>query len=342
MILPLTGAGAQYGENCRKGIDLAVAEHNAKGDGISVRIICEDDKTEPKEAVSAFNKLVSIDRVRAIIGPLPSSNAMAVAPLANREQVVILSPGASTPRLTKAGPFVFRNWQSDAYEAKVMSAYLLKQGVKRIAVFALNNDFGRALSEYFHVQYTAAGGVITAEEFFDQDATEFRTQLLKLQASHPDGLYLLSYPKETGNIVNQARQIGFAVPVYGVAAMEDPTLLKIAGENADGIVYTKAVEPTANDPVYDHFVKSYRDSYGEDPGLIADTGYDAVGMLLLAIKNASKPDSPSLAQSLGQIRDYSGASGQMSFDENGDIIKPVGLKTVKDGKFIWLDKSPDH
>jgi len=339
-VLPLTGAAAQYGENCRKGIELAVKEVNESSSSMRVSVIVEDDRTEPKDAVTAFTKLATIDRVPLVVGPLPSSNAMAAAPVANETKVVLLSPGASTPSLTNAGPFVFRNWQSDAFEAEIMAQYLLDEGIRRVAILAVNNDFGQALARYFTSTLGSGGGEIVAAEQFHQDTTDFRAQLTKIKRVNPDGVYVLSYPRETGNIVKQARQLGIEAGIFGVAAMEDPTLIQVAGEHAEGIVYTKAVEPDPEDPVYSHFVSAFEADYGERPGLIADTGYDAVKMAVAAAECVVRIDGSSLAEALGSIVGFAGASGGMSFDENGDIIKPVGIKTIRGGDFMWLDRSP--
>ncbi len=340
IIMPLTGALAQYGKNCVNGINLAVSEVNQSGK-LEFKTIVEDERTSPKDAVAAFNKLVSADRVSVIVGPLASSSVMAVAPLANQNRVIVFSPGASSPKLTGAGPYVFRDWQSDALEAKVMSTYLLKQGHKRVAILAVNNDFGVALANYFTQNFSKSGGMIVATDTFEQDATDFRAQLAMIKRANPGALYLLSYPQETALIVNQAREIGLRTPIFGVAAMEDPTLLKIARGNANGITFTKAIEPGQDDPVYKHFVAAYQARYGEAPGLIADTAFDAVKMIAYAAARVSTLDAPSIAAELAKIRNFSGASGQMSFDENHDIIKPIGIRTIRQGQFVWMTKTPN-
>lgn len=335
-ILSLTGSAAEYGENAQKGIELALKHQAADSLKYRYRVIVEDDKTLPQDAVSAFQKLVSEDHVTAIIGPLPSSNAMAVAPLADQQHVVILSPGASTPRLTTAGPYVFRNWQSDVVEAQVMSDYLIGENIRKVAVFAINNDFGLALSDYFKKEFTAKGGTVPIAETFDQGAVNFRAQLLKLKDANPQGVYLLSYPNETAHIVNQMHDVGLKARVFGVSAMEDPTLLSVAGANANGIVYTKALGADTTDVAYRNFITWFRQEYRSAPGLIADTGYDAAKMLMLAISRADPLSGPAIAAALDSIKNYDGASGIQSFDANGDIIKPVGLKIIRDGKFEWL------
>ena len=341
-ILPLSGDVAQYGVNCKNGIELAVDEVNTEGGirGRKIKIVFEDSKASPRDAVSAFRKLITVDKVSCVIGPLASSCAMATAPIANENEVVSFSPGASTPRLTDAGEFVFRNWQSDTLEAHVMSEYAYEQGWERIAIFYINNDFGKSLSDYFKENYEHNVGSIIIVETFEQNSTDFRTQLTKIKSTYPDAIYLLSYPKETPLILNQATELDVECKFLGVAAFEDPSIIEIAGRNAEGIIYTHAIPPAPDDPAYSHFIEEYLARYGEAPGLIADTGYDAVHMLVEAYRNIESQEFSGIeiARSLGKIKDFPGASGRMSFDENGDVIKPIGIKTVRGGGFVWLRK----
>lgn len=336
-IMPLTGDAATYGKNCKQGIELAVAEINAKGGikSLPIKVIFEDDQLQPKVAVSIFEKLVSIDKVIAILGPLASSCAMATAPLANKYKIVSFSPGASTPKLTNAGPFVFRDWQSDALEAIIMAQYALRQGLKNIAVFYVNNDFGIALKEYFIKTVEKQGGKIPITESFEQGSSDFRTQLTKIRSNSPDAIYLLSYPQQTPNIINQMKALNIKSQVLGVAAMEDPSLIEIAKKNAEGIKYTIALPPSDNETIRNNFLSNYENMFGEKPGLISDTGYDAVNILAKAIEKSEILSSETVQKSLLEIKEYNGASGQMTFDENGDVIKPIGIKTIKDGNFLW-------
>jgi len=339
-IMPLTGDAAIYGKNCKQGIELAVNELNSKGglNGKSIRIIYEDSQLQPKNAVTVFQKLVTVDKVLAIIGPLASSCAMATAPIANKTNVISFSPGASTPKLTDAGPYVFRNWQSDALEAIIMAKYALEKGWQKFAVFYVNNDFGIALKDYFKKTIEEKGGKILVMESFEQGQTDFKTQITKIKYSKPDAVYLLSYPQQTPNIVNQMKSLNVISNIMGVAAMEDPTLIEIAGKNAEGILYTIAKPLSDDDPLRKKFMENYEKKFGEKPGLISDTGYDAVYILNKAIKNIKEINGKAIQQALSEIKEYNGASGQMSFDDNGDVIKPLGIKTVEGGKFIWIDK----
>jgi branched-chain amino acid transport system substrate-binding protein len=337
-IMPLSGDAAAYGKNCKQGIELAIDEINSKGGikGKAIRVIFEDSQLQPKIAVNAFQKLVTVNNVLAILGPLSSSNAMATAALANKYEIVSFSPGASTPKLTNAGPYIYRNWQSDALEAIEMANYVLSKGWKKLAILYVNNDFGISLKNYFINTIEKKGGTILLAESFEQGHTDFKTQITKIKNQSPDAIYLLSYPQQTPNIVNQLRSLEVNAKILGVAAMEDPSLIEISRENAEGIIYTIAKPPSDNDPIRNNFIQSYENKYGESPGLISDTGYDAVYILARAIENSNKLSRESIQKSLKEIKIHKGASGYMEFDDNGDVIKPIGIKIIKGGQFTWL------
>lgn len=339
-IMPLTGDAAVYGKNCKQGIELAVDEINAKGgiNGKKLKVLFEDDQLQPKMAVSLFTKLVTVDKVLAVIGPLPSSCAMATAPLANQYKVVSFSPGASTPKLTGAGPYVFRNWQSDALEAAVMAEYALKQGWKTFSILYVNNDFGVSLEDYFKKKVESLGGKVLSSESFEQGVTDFKPQISKIKKAKAQVVYLLSYPQQTPMIVNQMRELGVKCQILGVAAFEDPSLLKIASRNADGIIFTKALPLLNTDSIRAAFISAYKKQFGEEPGLIADNGFDAVKTIVLAISNSIDLKPECIQMALKEIKEFRGASGFMTFDENGDVIRPIGLEVVKKSSFEWLSK----
>ena len=340
-ILPLTGEAAVYGQNCKNGILLAVQEINKSGGirGDSLKVVFEDSQLMPKVAVNVFNHLVSVEKVVAIIGPLSSSNAMATAPLANENRIISFSPGASTPKLTEAGPYVYRNWQSDALEAQVMAEFAMGRGWKNYGVFYVNNDFGLSLKEYFVKTIEDKGGRVKITESFEQNKSDYKSQLSKIKAADLDALYLLSYPQQTPVIVNQMKALNIEAKILGVAAMEDPSLIEIAGKNANGIIYTIAKPLSDKDPKRIKFIENYKKKFGEEPGLISDTGYDAVYILTEAIKNADTISREGIHIALDKIEFFEGASGPMEFDEHGDVVKPIGIKQIKNNEFEWLIKS---
>jgi branched-chain amino acid transport system substrate-binding protein len=143
-VLPLTGSAAVWGQNAKMGMDLAASEINAKGgiNGHPISVLYQDSQSEPSVATSALQQLISVHHIQVVIGDIASSSVLAMAPIAQKNQVVLLSPGASNPDISKAGDFIFRNWQSDALEGEVDAQYAYsKQGWEKRSTRSRVGDF---------------------------------------------------------------------------------------------------------------------------------------------------------------------------------------------------------
>lgn len=340
-ILPLTGDGAKYGESARNAVELALSELNAAGgiNGVPVRVIFEDSEGVPQKGVSAFQKLRTLDHVPAVIGGLFSSVTLAIAPIAERSQVVILSPTSSNPKITDAGDYIFRNCASDLFEGQVMAeAARAKLGISTVGILRINNDYGVGITDVFRERFTAAGGKILAEEVFQQGDTNLRAQVTKLGAldPKPDAIYLVGY-KELGQALKQCAELGIKAQFLSTVMFEDPEILKIAGSAAEGVIYSaRAYDAESKDPTIQKFVKSYKQRYGGTPDIFAALAYDSMRILALAMKTGGT-SAAGIKDALYKIKDFPGACGSTSFDKNGDVTQPAFLKTVRNGRFGWLE-----
>ncbi|MCD6193333.1 MAG: ABC transporter substrate-binding protein [Candidatus Aminicenantes bacterium] len=340
VIVPLTGGSAKYGEDIKRGYDLAVEEINAEGGvrGRKIRLIYEDSEGKPEKAVTAAQKLIQRDRVVAILGPLWSSPTLAVAPICEKNKVVLLSSGSSSPKITDAGDYIFRNELSDKYGAEQTAKLFFNLGFKKIAIIYVNNDFGIGYKDVTEQIYKNLGGVVTTTQSFEQDATDFRTQLLKIKDTNPEGLFIVGY-KEMILILKQMREFGINAQILSVALFEDPEIIEKVGDVAEGAIYTYygTFDPKSQESRIKEFVKKFEERYHKLPEYYAPIGYDAVKILALAIeKGGFAPEQ--IKEALYQIKDFPGLSGTTSFDENGDVAKPVILKTVEKGKFVKYNK----
>lgn len=341
VVLPLTGDLASYGKNAKDGIELAAQELNSmasKGGGGAIRIslVFEDSKGQPQPAVSAFQKLTTVDRVSCVIGDVASSSTLAMAPLANSKKVVLMSPAASAPGITDAGEFVFRVWPSDAFEASVIGDYLEKKPYRKIGLAYVNNDYGQAMLRIIDARLKNFGGVISDAEGFEQNTRDLRAQLTKLAGAAPEVILLVSYPKDSIIFLRQYAELGLHIPIVSTSSFEDPQILKEQGKVAEGIVFSSPLPADDADVVVGNFRKAYEARYTKKPGLVADYAYDALRVLAEAARLVGATDGESLRSGLGKIKDFYGASGLINFDTNGDVVKPAGLKTVKNGEYVWL------
>ncbi len=337
-ILPLTGSGAKYGQSAKKGIDLAVEEINALG-GIrdkTLRVIYEDSMLDPKQGVSAINKLVTVNKVPAIIGAMASSVTLAIAPIAEKNNIVLLSPASSAPEISKAGDYIFRNTYSDIYEGPKISSYAYDElGFRRVAILYINNDFGVGLSKAFQQSFVRLGGKIVVVESYEQDSSDFRTQLNKIKQSEPDSIYLVGYA-EMGLILRQAKETGMSNQFLSCIMFEDPKILEVAKEAAEGIIYAyPAYDPDGGQQNVSNFVSKFQQKYNKKPDVYAASSYDSLKILAYAV-NKGGFGAASIKQTLYSIKDFPGVTGSTTFDSNGDVTKPIGIKQVQNGKFTWL------
>lgn len=338
-ILPLTGDGARYGQSAKNGIELALSLINEVGgiSGKSISIIYEDSQMLPREGINAINKLINIDKVQVIIGAMASSVTLSIAPIAEQNKIVLLSPASSTPEITEAGDYVFRNTYSDIYEGERMGKYAYNQlGFSQVAILHINNDFGVGLSNEFSNSFNNAGGEILINESYQQGVTDFRTQLTKIINVKPDAIYLVGY-SEMGYIVRQMRELVIVQPIISCIMFQDPKILQIAGEAAEGIIYSyPSYNPDSDSKHISDFVSKYEKKFNEEPDIYAASAYDALNILAKAI-DSNGIKSNDIKDGLYSIRNYPGVTGDTSFDKNGDVIKPIGIKKVNNRNFIWVD-----
>lgn len=339
VIASVTGSGAPYGRNSLQGIQLAVEEINNSGgiNGNQVKILLQDDSTEARQAVSAFEKLISIYNVKLVIGPASSSGVMACAPIANEKQIVILSPGAASPNISEAGDFIFRNRASGTQEALETARFVLfKLNRKTSAILRIQTDYGVGFEKIFQNEFVRGGGRILGSEVFQQGATDMRAQILRLKRLNPQTIYLVGVPGEVSRALIQMKELSFT-PIILTNNMESPELIKNAGDAAEGIYFAIPKYNTkSKDSRFLNFAKSYREHFNSDPDMFAADGYDAVFLVKRAIETHGKLGSQ-IRDGLYAIKNFPGVYGAISIDRNGDVIKPLVIRTVQKGKFINIE-----
>ncbi len=331
-ILPLTGDAALAGINTREGIDLAVDEINSGGgiEGRKIKVIYEDTQADPKTAVSAVNKLIEIDKVPYIIDDSISSVTFAVAPICEKNKTSLLATGATAPQISKAGDYIFRIWNSDADEGEKIALYahnILK--LKKIGILFTNNDYGRGLKEVFQSATTKMGIDLTDIESFEQGDQQYRTQLIKMISTQPEAIYLIGYSKDCIKIVQQAKELKYRGLWLGTTVMLDPTVIDVFKKTGFELYYPIPKSPDPSESNVKLFHDSFFAKYHREPPALSDVGYDAVKLLKLAVDYQKDFRGENIKEGLMEIPEYSGASGIIKFDENGDVHKPIDIVKIK-------------
>jgi len=333
-IYPLTGRAATFGIWARNGVVLAIEEINASGgiNGAMITHLESDTQTDVKQAVTAFEKAVSVSNVHASIGFVSSGEAMACAPLAERYKSVMITPVAGTSDLRTAGNFVFRTREDSALQARALAKYAhATLGLKRVAILAENAANAIAYSNAFA---DAFEGKVVTRLTYDQDTHDFKPLLLRLKEGHTfDGVYAPGISTQIGMILRQAPEVGISTRWLSSAGIEDPKLFELAGDRAQGVIYVASSFHVDNQhPRTRAFVQSYRKRYGDDPSVYAANAYDTVFLLAEAWKGGALSGEP-LTEALYGIHDYDGASGTITFDEHGEVLKPSVVKEVREHGF---------
>jgi ABC-type branched-subunit amino acid transport system substrate-binding protein len=326
VLMPLSGNLAPFGEGMVKGARVAEAEINEKGgiNGAKVKLIVEDTATDPAKAAEAANKLINVNGVQAIVGAAASSSTLAVAPVAEENHVVLVSPASTSPAITPAGDYIFRVVASDDLQGKVMSDLTVNRGYKKAAVLVVNNDYGVAFEKVFEENFKAAGGSISVAIEFDTDKGDYRTELGMIKDSDAEMIMFVGYPQDATVILKQAQELGIDLPWISAEGIASEEMFNYPGmaEAMEGMLLTKPAPQDLESPEYQNFLSRFKAMYpGEEPGIYADTTYDATMMIAEAMKKAGVIDGEKIKDALYEIsQGYKGATGDKTMDENGDIL----------------------
>jgi branched-chain amino acid transport system substrate-binding protein len=339
---PLTGGVSQFGIGCHQGFVLAFDEINRGGGvlGQKLELVTEDNQSKPGQSSTAVRKLITQDKVVAILGDATSSATLEAAPIAQSDKIPMITPTATNPRITEVGDFIFRVCFLDEFQGRVLAKFAReKLNAGRVAILTdVKQDYSVDLAKFFRDEFSKRGGTIVAEQSYSTGDTDFRAQLTSLRAARPDVIYVPGYYQEVGLIVKQGRQIGLTMPFVGCDGWANQALLEIGGKAVDGCYFTNHFSPDDPSPVVKEFVARYREKYGSPPDTFSALGYDAARLLADAIKRAGSSDSKALRDALAGTTGFSGVTGQISFDANRNASKPGLIVTVKDGRFEIAEK----
>lgn len=337
-ILPLTGDNAVYGMEIKKGIELGAEVINRNGgiNGRALTIIFEDDQANPQKSISAYKKLTQVDEVPLILGGVFSASSLAIAPLAQRDKIVLLSPTSSSVDLTNAGPWFFRIYPSDTYDGVFLANFAFNNfKARNAAVLYLQVSSTTAIAKVLEDKFSSLGGKIALSEGHAEGTTDFRVTLSRLKDIKADIVFLPSYLKEMAIILKQAKELGVNTQFLSISTFNDPKILELAGNAAENVLFsTPYFDPTALDKLTQSFVSSFRTKYNETPNIWAGYGYDVVRVAAKGIEAASIPLEPEgIREALSHISGFPGVTGVITFDVNGDVEKELNVLIVKNGQF---------
>jgi branched-chain amino acid transport system substrate-binding protein len=289
--------------------------------------------------VAALRRWIDRGDVPVVVGAICSSNVLEMAPIAEREEVVILSTGASNPAISDAGDFIFRNWPSDRIQGHLSADYAIEQGFENAAVLHVDNAYGRGLEEVFSERFLEHGGSIALSPpaSYSEGDDDFRAQIERIRDSEADVLYLPAYTREYPPILGQARELDLEIPILAAETFDDPETIARSGAAAEGVVFPSPgwFDPTT--PRGRDFVETFERAYGEPPGITSDTAFDAMNLIVEALSSGARTGAE-IRYFLDGIEGYRGVAGVVEFDSRGDAGKEIAFYTVSGGRAEPVDR----
>jgi branched-chain amino acid transport system substrate-binding protein len=336
---PLTGAFAAGGQLTLKGIRLANEMYptvlNQK-----VELIVLDNKTDKVEAANAVTRLIQVYNVRAIIGSYGSSLAIPGSEVANKMKVPMVGCSPTNPLVTKDKEYVFRVCFIDPFQGRVMAKFAVETlGAKTAFIIQdISSDYSVGLAHYFRnafIEFTKNSKSVVGVASYQGGDQDFTAQLTLAKSKNPDVLFIPagSYG-DAALIMKQAREMGIKSIFLGGDTWEVPEIIEVGGNAVEGAYFsTHFDEKAMTTEMTKKFVEAYRKKYNEEPSAFAALGFDAYLVIIDAINRVKSAKPGDIKNALAQTKNFQGATGSITFDENGDAIKDAIVKKIENGKF---------
>jgi len=332
----LTGGSASFGQSSHKGTDLAFDEINAAGGvlGKKLKLITEDDQSAAGQPATIVRKLISQDKVVAVLGEVRSSATIEAAPICQENKIPLISPAATNPKVTEVGDYISRVCFIDPFQGTVMAKFALSKGWKKVAVLTdVKQDYSVGLAEFFIKGFTAGGGQIVKEQKYSTGDKDFKPQLTSVKVTKPDAIFIPGYYAEVALIARQARLLGIKVPMLGGDGWVGDSLLKVAGNALDGSYFSNHFSEEDQSPTVQGFVKKYEAKYHEKPDAMAALGYDSAEILADAIKRAGTTDGDKLKDAIAATKGFQGVTGSITLDAQRNASKSAVIMAIANGAF---------
>jgi branched-chain amino acid transport system substrate-binding protein len=347
-VVTLSGPGAAWGQGMLYAAQMAAEDVNAKG-GLEVagkkyqvQIVPYDDKYQANEAVTVVNRLVFEDKVQFIIGPTGSAPVLAMAPITEKNKVMLMMLAFTAKALSADKPYSFRPVLTTVETAKPQIAWLAqKAGVKKVGSLFVNDESGQQQAEWLTKAYDAAGIPLAASEYFDRDRVDMTPLLTRMMAKGIDAIELNGIsPATAGLIAKQARELGFKGVFIRTGGPATAEIVSVAGAKAvEGMYVYTQIDPDS--AAVNAYAERYRGKYGKPMNGFSPSFYDGTHMLLQAMSAAGTvTDTDRVRTALRAIKDYPGIlgtsnwTGQETYGSNQQIAAPFYLSEVRGGKEV--------
>lgn len=336
----MTGSEATFGQSTHKGIELAIEEINAAGGvkGKKLELRTYDDAGKQAEAATAVTRLITDDKVVAVLGEVASSLSLAGGDVAQKYGVPMVTPSSTNPRVTEIGDMIFRVCFIDPFQGYVMARFA-RENLKMDSVailFDQGQAYSTGLKTDFAKHFTTMGGKIVTEQAYTGGDSDFGAQLTAIRDAKPQAIFIPGYYTDVATIALQARKLGIDVPLLGGDGWDSPQLSAIGGEAIEGSYFSNHYSHEEQRAEVQEFVRKFQEKNKVVPDGLAAMGYDAARLLADAMNRATSLSGKDLAAALAATKNFAGVTGNISIDANRNAQKPAVVLQVKGGKYSYV------
>ena len=354
VLLPLSGAYASYGELVKKGLELALQEHNKTR--LPIRFIYRDTAVEGVTAAQLVSSLTDDDKVMAIIGPLLGTTAVDAAQRAQREMVPMLALSQANA-LPEIGNFIFRDTLTAEQQVKALVDYAIKTNHITFSILHPENRLGQQMSELFAAEVQKAGGELVDIVSYPEDTTDFKKQIQQLlwekeesppaaenaeqdnELEYPlapfHALFIPDYADRISQIAPQLMFYGIKdVTLLGINGWDSPELASRAGRFLKDAIFVDAFFPGSKKPEVQRFIDLYRQTYRDEPSILEAQAFDAATLLLQILDDPTVGNRDDLRKKLNSLENFQGVTGTTGFDQFGEAVKNLTLLRVERGHIV--------
>ncbi|CAG0983504.1 Leu/Ile/Val-binding protein [Anaerolineae bacterium] len=332
-LLPLTGEASSYGEDCRRGIELAFQDLSKKYPLKKLDIIFEDTKADPKSAISAFNKLANVDKVQAIIGDMFSSTTLAVAPLAQQAKIILLSPTAADEKIPATGDQIFSIYPPATSEGRFMANHMEVSTIRRVAVLYQNQTATKAIADAFTAAVKDRGGSVVLSESIPEEKSTYRSLMGKVAAKKPTSIYISAYRDPVALLIVAGKEMSLQTVYATQSTLYDEKALIDYANKLNGVMVSGPYFDSENgSEAVVRFSTSYAKQFSRPPSVWSAYGYDAADILITALVESSNQGVEPKNKLVGSV--FNGLTGRTVIQPDRSIDKEMVLYRVKENKFI--------
>lgn len=336
LILPQKGDFATYGLLCKNAIDLAVDEVNSRGGiaGRDIEAIPGDDASIANVAASITQQYTQIQKVSAIVGPYTTESSLTGAPVANRDGVPMIAIRASEPSVTQIGKYIFRACYVDIYQGTLLGQFAGKdlKAKKAAVIYNTDDQDAKLLIDNFKNKLKEYGCKVESVQTYDGKVNDYTSLVKELGVVRPDVVLLPDFEDRAGLIIKEIAKAGIKTTFLGTDLWKADNLIKIAGKDAEGSYFSSHFSPEDPNKTVQEFVDLYEGDFGIKPGPTAALAYDAMNLVIEAMKQSKSTEPAKIRDALANIRNFKGVTGTFKFDEDRNPIKGgVILKVERDG-----------